>query len=202
VIAVVGFALLAAGCDLPPPGGAPVPEPPTASDAPSEASEEPSETSEEPGEPNEGAAAFPGLPEPGTLVWGLNSRTDERLAFHEERAGPAGPDGHIAMNRRVRERMTALGTDNIALAPILMSYTWNPREWGTKGSDAAAGDRVREWYDHAAGSHEDGAGARVIGLSAFESHPDADPRAWFLEGGQLEAFHDLLSDPRTAFVDQ
>lgn len=38
---------------------------------------------------------------------------------------PAGPAGHLAMNARVRQRMTALGTDNIALAPILMSYTWH-----------------------------------------------------------------------------
>jgi hypothetical protein len=317
-------------------------EPSEATEAPSEASEEPSEAAEEQEEPSGGVAAeYPGLPEPGTLAWGANTRQDERFAFHEEQAGkhfslhrrffqwrhrntdymesavnddletgrlpwasfkapsweamaagdhdaeiddlltrldamggpiwltihhepeggggnnspddPGGPEAHVAMNRRVRERMTALCTDNIALAPVYMSYTWDPAsgrdpdewfapdiydfigvdhyvfsetslltdvwadvrdwaadrgvdiavgEWGMKGSDAAAGDRVHEWYDHAAGSHEDGAGARVIGLSAFESHPDANPRAWFLEGGQLEAFHELLSDPRTAFVDQ
>ncbi|MCA9580566.1 MAG: hypothetical protein KC416_02150, partial [Myxococcales bacterium] len=51
----------------------------------------------------------------------------------------AGPAGHVAMNRRVRQRMTALGTKNIALAPILMSWTWdsrsgrNPDEWWADG---------------------------------------------------------------------
>jgi hypothetical protein len=69
-----------------------------------------------------------------------------------------------------------------------------------KGSDAAAASRLQDWYDHAANSHDDGAGARVIGLSAFESHPDADPRAWFLEADVLDAFHDLLLDPRTAYI--
>lgn len=39
---------------------------------------------------------------------------------------PAGPAGHLAMNARIRQRMTALGTGNIALAPILMAYTWVP----------------------------------------------------------------------------
>lgn len=38
----------------------------------------------------------------------------------------AGPAGHLAMNKRIRQRMQALGTDNIALALILMSYSWSP----------------------------------------------------------------------------
>lgn len=58
------------------------------------------------------------------------------LTIHHEPEGgggsntpddPAGPSAHLAMNRRVRERMTALATDNIALAPILMSWTFDPR---------------------------------------------------------------------------
>lgn len=40
---------------------------------------------------------------------------------------PAGPAGHLAMNKRVRQRMTALETDNIALSLILMSWTWDSR---------------------------------------------------------------------------
>ncbi|HEX9643896.1 MAG TPA: hypothetical protein VGC11_07850, partial [Acidimicrobiia bacterium] len=56
------------------------------------------------------------------------------LTIHHEPEGgggvnspddPGGPAAHVAMNRRVRERMTALGTDNIALAPVLMSWSWN-----------------------------------------------------------------------------
>lgn len=40
---------------------------------------------------------------------------------------PAGPAAHLAMNKRVRERMKALKTDNIALGPILMEWTFNPK---------------------------------------------------------------------------
>jgi hypothetical protein len=182
------------------------------------------------------------------------------LTIHHEPEGggginapddPAGPAGHVAMNRRVRERMDALGTDNIALAPILMSWTWDPRsgrnasewwapgiydflgvdhyeeqeaslvtgvwydvrrfaaargvdvavgEWGMRGTDAAAGQRVRDWFDHAAASHADGRGARVIGLAAFDSHLNAPTGSWELRGEQLRAFHQLLFDPRTAEV--
>jgi hypothetical protein len=52
---------------------------------------------------------------------------------------PGGPAAHLAMNRRVRERMRALGTDNISLAPILMSWTFRsesgriPDDWWEPG---------------------------------------------------------------------
>ena len=80
--------------------------------------------------------ALDGLPGP---VW---------LSLHHEPEGgegvnepddPAGPSGHVAMNRQVRQRMTALGVDNVALAPILMSWTWdsrsgrNPNDWWAPG---------------------------------------------------------------------
>lgn len=164
---------------------------------------------------------------------------------------PAGPAGHLGMNERVRQRMTALGTKNIALAPILMSYTWNPvskrdpnewwkdgiydflgvdhyrddeatlltsvwddvrtwakgkgaevavGEWGVRGTDAAAGQRVRDWYDAAAGSGSDGKGARVVGLSAFDSSLNSPSGSWELQGEQLNVFWELLGDPRTAHV--
>ena len=184
------------------------------------------------------------------------------LTIHHEPEGgggknfpddPAGPAGHVAMNRRVRQRMTALNVDNVALAPILMSETWtqasgrNPDEWwapdiydflgldiynknksggspitdrwlrarqwaagkgvevavgewGMRGSDAAAGERMRAWYEHAAGSNADGKGARVIGLSAFDSDLESPDGGWILEGAQLKVFRELLSDPRTANV--
>ncbi len=75
-------------------------------------------------------------------------RGDVWLTVHHEPEGgegvnqsddPAGPSGHIAMNRRVRERMTALGVDNVALAPVLMAWTWdsrsgrNPDDWWAPG---------------------------------------------------------------------
>ena len=186
--------------------------------------------------------ALDGLPGP---VW---------LSLHHEPEGgegvnsaddPAGPSGHVAMNRQVRQRMTALGVDNVALAPILMSWTWDSRsgrnpndwwapgiydfvgithfvpkestlvnavwydyrewaqdhgvdvaiaEWGMKGTDAAAGLRVHEWHDAAVNSYRDGRGARVVGLSAFDSPEIWYKGVWLLRGGQLEAFHDIMAD--------
>jgi hypothetical protein len=182
------------------------------------------------------------------------------LTIHHEPEGgggvnspddPAGPAGHVAMNRQVRSRMTALGVDNVALAPILMSWTWatgsgrNPDEWwedglydflgvdqycdaeatllddnwetvrrwaydkgvtvavgewGMRGSDEAAGQRVRDWYESAANSYDDVGLARVIGLSAFDSGLNSPTGSWELTGSQLEVFHELLGDPRTASV--
>jgi hypothetical protein len=182
------------------------------------------------------------------------------LTIHHEPEGgggvnspddPAGPVGHVGMNQRVRDRMTALGVDNVALAPILMSWTFNPAsgrdpeewwkpgiydflgvdhyrdaedtlltpvwatvrtwakgkgvdvavgEWGMRGTDAAAGKRVHDWYDAAAGSNADGGGARVVGLSAFDSGLNSPTGSWELKGEQLTAFWDLLKDPRTATV--
>jgi hypothetical protein len=181
------------------------------------------------------------------------------LTIHHEPEGgggvnapddPAGPAGHVAMNRRVRQRMTALGVDNVALVPVLMSWTWdaasgrNPNdwwapgiydflgvdhyrdsqtsmltatwyeirtwaqargvdvgvaEWGMRGTDAAAGQRMREWYNAAANSHSDGRGARVVGLSAFDSGLNSEV-SWELQGEQLTTFWELLRDPRTADV--
>jgi hypothetical protein len=163
----------------------------------------------------------------------------------------AGPSAHLAMNRRVRQRMDALGVDNVALGPILMAWTWdagsgrNPDEWwapgvydflgvdhyteqeasllngvwsevrtwardrgvdvavgewGLRGTDAAAGQRVREWYEHAANSHRDGMGARVVGLSAFDSSLNSPTGSWELRGEQLTVFRQLLGDRRTADV--
>ncbi|WP_394840766.1 hypothetical protein LZC95_27290 [Pendulispora brunnea] len=182
------------------------------------------------------------------------------LTIHHEPEGgggssdpddPAGPSGHVAMNRRVRQRMTALGVTNVALAPILMTWTWNAAshrnpndwwasgiydfvgvdhyietettlvdatwlkvrtwgkdhnvdiavaEWGMRGTNAAAGNRVRAWYNHAAGSNQDGKGARVVGLAAFDSGLNSPTGSWELKGEQLTAFRTLLKDPRTADV--
>ncbi len=164
---------------------------------------------------------------------------------------PAGPSGHVAMNRHVRERMTALSVDNVALAPILMTWTWAPAsgrnvddwwddgiydflgvdhyrdeeatlltdrwyevrvwaqargvdlavgEWGMRGIDAAAGQRVRDWYEDAIGSVSDGQGARVVGLCAFDSGLNSPSGSWELQGDQLTVFRELLGDPRTATV--
>ncbi len=155
------------------------------------------------------------------------------------------------MNARVRQRMAQKGLTSVALAPILMSWTWDPKsgrdpdewwqpgvydflgvdhyrdaeeslltatfasvrtwaaakgvdvavgEWGVRGAGAAAGARVVEWYEHAAGSNLDGKGARVVGLSAFDSGLNSPTGSWELKGEQLTAFWQLLADPRTADV--
>lgn len=182
------------------------------------------------------------------------------LTIHHEPEGgggvaypddPAGPAGHLAMNKRVRERMTALKTDNIALAAILMSWTWDSRsgrnpdewyadgvydilgidhyreseasmltsvwknirlwaedrcipiavgEWGVRGSSSVAAGVMREWFEHAAGSSTDGAGAPVLGLSAFDSALNSPNGSWELVGEQLTTFHALMADPRVASI--
>ncbi|MEX0685128.1 MAG: hypothetical protein WD267_09260 [Balneolales bacterium] len=161
------------------------------------------------------------------------------------------------MNKRVRERMTALEIDNIALAPVFMSWSfdvksgrnpdewWEPDiydfmgvdiyaptvgtsvlqtgesieggprwsyirkvaeergvelavgEWGVRGDDDQSAQIVLEWYEHAINSHKDGQGARVIGLSAFDSGQNSPNGSWLLQGKRLEMFHQLMGDPRT-----
>jgi hypothetical protein len=161
---------------------------------------------------------------------------------------PGGPAAWRAMQRRVRERMDALATENVGFAPILMSWTWDPAsgrdpeewwepgiwdffavdhyvdqeaslldatwftvrewvgdhgldlavgEWGMRGDDAAAGERLREWFEHAIGSAGDGRGPRVIALAAFDSGLNAPTGSWELRGEQLAVFRELMGDDRT-----
>jgi hypothetical protein len=75
-------------------------------------------------------------------------------------------------------------------------------EWGMRGTDAAAGQRVRAWYDHAVGSATDGQGAQVVALSAFDSNLNSPSGGWELKGEQLTTFRQLLGDPRTLDADE
>jgi len=182
------------------------------------------------------------------------------LTLHHEPEGgggvnapddPGGSPAWRAMQQRIRQRMTAVGTRHVAFGPILMSWTFDAKsgrhpddwwvpgiwdfygidhyvdsqvslvqsswlasrawigghglpvavgEWGMRGSDAAAGQRVRDWYQHAIGSATDGKGARVIALSAFDSNLNSPTGGWELTGAQLTAFQQLLADPRTLTV--
>lgn len=61
------------------------------------------------------------------------------------------PQTHRDMNKRVRQRMTALGTDNIALVQTMMYWTYDSRSgrdpdayWGAGIYDIAANDIYRE----------------------------------------------------------
>jgi len=174
--------------------------------------------------------------------------------FHEPENDPdvGTPAQHVAMNRRVRDRMTALGIHNVALGPCLMSFTFkkgsgrNPAdwwadgiydffgvdhysrseqttltddawtdirrfaaergvnvavgEWGQRGTDAAAGQKVHDWFEAGIASGTDGQGARVVGLSAFDSGLNSPDGSWELEGAQLTAFHEVMADPRVAHL--
>jgi hypothetical protein len=64
---------------------------------------------------------------------------------------PAGAPAWRAMQQRIRARMTALRTDNIAFAPILMAWTFNPlsgrnpADWWVDGVwDFAGNDHYME----------------------------------------------------------
>jgi hypothetical protein len=109
-----------------------------------------------------------------------------------------------------------LGVDHYRDAPdTLLDSTWYQirtwaaargvdvavGEWGMRGTDTAAGQRVHAWYQDAAGSHADGRGARVVGLSAFDSNLNSPSGGWELMGEQLRVFRLLLADPRTASID-
>jgi len=172
---------------------------------------------------------------------------------HEPENDSGSASDHVAMNKRVRQRMNALGTDNIALAPILMSWTFNPKsgrsvdsywgpniydfvgtdhynrdnpprnlesmdswklarswakskgvdlavgEWGMKGSNQAAADRIRDWFNHLVGSSSDGGGARVIGVSVYDNE-GGSYGPWTLEGLALEEFQELMGHPKVAHI--
>lgn len=158
-----------------------------------------------------------------------------------------GAKAHVAMNKRIRERMNELEVKNVALAPVLMGWTFNIQsnrnpddwwedgiydflgvdiyrrdedgsiitageardgnpvwifirkwaaeqgvdvavgEWGMRGSDDASAQRTLEWYEAAVHSHSDGLGARVVGLSAFDSRLNSPTGSW----EQLEMFHTI-----------
>ena len=152
---------------------------------------------------------------------------------------PAGPAGHRAMNRRVRQRMQATGTDNIALALILMEWTWDDRsgrnpdqwwesgvydivgidpyketeatiidaewfevrawaaargvdvavgEWGMRGTNAAAGARVRAALRPCSRFGHRRARRPVVGLAAFDSGLNSPNGSWELRGEQYTTF--------------
>lgn len=192
------------------------------------------------------------LHETGKPVWLTVWHEPENDSGPGARGGNMGtPADHLAMNRRFRQRMAALEVDSVALGPILMAWTWNPRtgrdpaqwwdgevydflgidiyrdredtvmtdrwfairrwaaerevdiavgEWGMRGRDRAAGERVRRWYEAAVASDADGRGARVVALCAFDSHLNSPTGSWELRGAQLTVFHELMADQRTARI--
>lgn len=176
------------------------------------------------------------------------------LTIHHEPENDSGSaSDHLAMNQRVRQRMNALGTNNIALGPVLMSWTFNPKsgrnvdaywgpnvydfvgvdhynrdnppgnlesmdswklarswakskgkpvavgEWGMKGTNQAAADRIRDWFNHLAGSSSDGGGARVVGASVYDNE-GGSYGPWTLHGQALEEFQDLMGHSKVAHI--
>jgi hypothetical protein len=166
-----------------------------------------------------------------------------------EKATPNDCDGTAAdwraMQKHVRDRMNTIGTKNIALAPILMSWTWDSRsnrtpsdywvssiwdiygvdhyqdstsgavadsagwknfvsfteakgmpysigEWGTRGSDAAAGKRVQDFWNWGFANNKD-----LVAYSYFDSGLNSPTGSWELMGEQLTTFQNILkSDTR------
>ena len=145
-----------------------------------------------------------------------------------------------AMQKHFRDRMNAIGTKNITLAPILMSWTWDTRsgrtpsdywtsgiwdfygvdhyqdggtgpiadmaawksfvafteskglpygigEWGTRGSDAAAGKRVQDFWNWSFANKKD-----LVAYSYFDSGLNSPSGSWVLTGEQLTAFQNIL----------
>lgn len=168
---------------------------------------------------------------------------------------PAGPSAWREVQKRWRERIDALGIKNVALAPILMAYTFDPRsgrnpldwwvpnvwdfagidyyiedesatdvptakatwgaarkfygdrglpmasgEWGNRGTDVRAANEMQGFYDHAILSSSDGKGARIIGLSYFDSDLNSSTGGWMLTGEPLKKFQELIKDPRSILV--
>lgn len=165
---------------------------------------------------------------------------------------PGGPAAWRAMQAHIRSRMSAVGTRNVALASILMAWTFDPRsrrdpnewfvpgvfdfagidyyvedesmtdlsqgrqwraarefygrvglpiaigEWGNRGTDAAAAAEMEAFHAHARGSAWDGAGARVIGMSYFDSNLNSSTGGWMLTGAPLQRFWALMGAPGTA----
>lgn len=158
---------------------------------------------------------------------------------------------YVAMQKRVRDRMTALGIKNVALVGDFMAWTWDPNskrdpdqwwgngiydllgidiyqnsekslltnnwydvrawakdkgvdiavaEWGLRGSDAAAGNLVRQWYNAAIASDTDNRGARVVALSAFDSSLNSPDGSWELTGAQLDTFNALMLAPTSVHL--
>ena len=120
------------------------------------------------------------------MAGGVNSSDD-----------PSGPSGHLAMNRRVRQRMNRLGTNNIALAPILMAWTWDPKSrrdvntyWDASVYDfvgvdiyaQSGGTMLRPvWYDVRRWAGARGVDVAVAewGLSSYGSSAASHMRDWY-----------------------
>ena len=155
------------------------------------------------------------------------------------------------MQKHVRERMNALGTKNIAFAPILMSWTWDGRsnrtpsdywesgiwdflgndhyqdggtstiaysrgwknfvafaeskglpfalaEWGTRGGDAAAAQRMQDFWNWGFANRKD-----MLAYSYFDSSLNSPNGSWELMGEQLTTFQNILkTDPRVQRVSE
>jgi hypothetical protein len=98
----------------------------------------------------------------GKPIWFVANHEPEGGGCKPNCPGPngeddaSGPAGWRAMQIRIRQRMTALGTKNVAFMPVVMTYTWEkaskrtPDEWWVDGIwDAYCVDH----YEQAEGSN-------------------------------------------------
>jgi hypothetical protein len=169
---------------------------------------------------------------------------------HEPEGGggnnfPDDPGGAFEWRRmqvKIRQRINAVGTKNIAFMPILMNYTWtsasgrNPAdwwvdgiwdaycvdhyrdstsgdmftsggwntfiswieakglpyclgEWGNRGTDAQAGQEMRDFWNWNFTNKKD-----VIGYAYFDSGLNSPSGSWSLVGEPLNVFRDILKN--------
>jgi hypothetical protein len=175
------------------------------------------------------------------------------VAHHEPEGGgtfgnspddPGGPAQWRRMQTKVRERINAVGTKNVAFMAVTMTYTWNPAsnrtpsdwwvegvwdaycvdhyahkegsklldnawfdfvkwaenknipycigEWGNRGTDAAAGQLMREFWEWSFKNDKD-----MLAYTYFDSSLNSPGGSWELVGERLNAFRDILkSDSR------
>ncbi len=180
----------------------------------------------------------------GKPIWFVVNHEPEGGGGENASNAPDDPGGAPAwrkMQTRVRERMNAIGTKNIAFMPVLMSYTWQKSsgrtpddwwvdgiwdaycvdhynqtesksilkdtwfdfvawaekrnipvcigEWGTRGTNAAAGEEMREFWEWAFENKKD-----MLAYTAFDSGLNSKGGAWTLEGEQLKVFQDILKN--------
>ena len=67
-------------------------------------------------------------------------------------------------------------------------------EFGLEGTGTTAATLMRQWYDHAVGSANDGRGARVVGLAAFDSNRNSTEGGWLMAGAEYTMFLDILRE--------
>ena len=187
-------------------------------------------------------AMFRKLDSYGKPIWFVVHHEPEGGGGNNLPDDPGGPAEWRRMQQKIRQRMNAVGTKNIAFMPVLMSYTWqtasgrNPNdwwvsgvwdaycvdhyrdstsgdmftngawetfvawiearglpycigEWGNRGTDAQAGQEMRNFWNWTFTNNKD-----MVGYAYFDSGLNSPSGTWELAGEQLRVFQDILKN--------